>query len=161
MRYNKKMEPISWLSQNWTGLVQTVGMIGALLFTGLALVLDVRSRRAGNLIRLTDRHRELWERMSADPHLARILDPDADLEKKPLTAEEELFAIFVVLHLSDNYFFIKAGFFEQPRGLRKDIRMFFSLPIPRAVWMKVRELQDAHFLKFVEQCWVDGDYFHK
>jgi len=147
------MGEINWLWQNWLNLFQTVGIVGALVFTGFALFLDGRSRRAGDLIRLTDRHRELWERMSMEPQLARILDPSVDIAKAPATREEELFVIFVILHLSDNYFVIKAAFFEAPRGLRKDIELFFSLPLPRAVWKKVRDLQDEPFVEFVEDCW--------
>jgi len=143
--------------QNWMFLLQTLGIVGALLFTGFALLLDARSRRAGNLIRLTDRHRDLWERMSSKSQLTRILDPDADIVQTPVTAEEEMFVIFVILHLSDNYFVIKAGFFERPRGLAKDIRRFFSLPIPRRVWEKVRDLQDQPFVTFVERCWPENE----
>jgi hypothetical protein len=141
---------IGWLTNHWFALLQTGGVMGSLIFTGAALLLDARSRRAGNLIRLTDRHRELWERMYTRPHLARILDPNADIRRAPVTSEEELFVIFVILHLSDNYYVIKAGLFEKPKGLRKDIRMFFALPIPLEVWKKMRELQEERFVQFVE-----------
>ena len=74
-----------------------------------------------------------------------------------MTAEEELFMIFVFLHLSDTYYVIKAGLFEKPAGLRKDIRRFFSLPIPRAVWERIRDLQEKPFVRFVETCWPEAD----
>src|SRR6266478_2705466 len=158
--YNQWVKWINLVWQNWLGVLQTVGVAGALLFTGFALLLDARSRRAGNLIRLTDRHRDLWERMYTEPHLSRILDPNADLTKRPVTPEEEMFTIFIILHLSDNYFVIKAGFFPKPRGLRKDIRSFLSLPIPSSVWRKVRDLQDDPFAEFVEKCWPESRGFH-
>lgn len=146
---------ISWLREHWFAVLQTGGVTVAVVFTGLALLLDARSRHAGNLIRLTDRHRNLWERMYTQPRLSRILDPEADLARTPVTAEEELFVIFVILHLSDSHYVMNAGFFDKPRGLRKDIRMFFSLPIPQAVWQKMRDLQEEAFVKFVESCWPE------
>src|SRR5690349_8307397 len=132
---------MAWIGQHWFGLLQTGGVTASLVFTGFALLLDARSRRAGNLILLTERHRNLWERMYTCPELARILDPAADVKRAPATAEEELFVIFVILHLNDSYYVVQASLFEKPRGLRKDIRLFFSLPIPRMVWKSVRDMQ--------------------
>jgi hypothetical protein len=140
-----------WLRQNWFALVQTGAMAGGLFLVSIAVILEARARRVGNLIRLTEQHRNLWERMCADPQLARILDPHADLSKTPVTAEEELFVIFIVLHLSSTYYAMRAGFFQKPRGLRQDIEQFFSLPIPHAVWLKVKDLQDEPFVRFVEK----------
>jgi hypothetical protein len=144
-----------WLSQNWFALIQTGAMAGGLLLVGVAMLLEARARRVGNLIRLTEQHRELWERMYTDPQLARILNPHADLSRTPVTAEEELFVIFLILHLSSTYYAMRAGFFQKLRGLRKDIEQFFSLPIPRAVWLKVRDLQDEPFVRLVEACWPE------
>src|SRR5438046_1306733 len=91
-----------WIGHNWFALVQTGAVSGGFLLTGLALWLDARARRVANLIHLTEQHRDLWERMCSQPELARILDPDADLVKSPVTAEEELFVIFVILHLGNS-----------------------------------------------------------
>ena len=137
---------------NWSVIVQTGGIVGALLLVSITLLLDARARRIGNLIQLTHQHRELWERMYTRPQLARILDPDANTVKLPITADEELFVIFVILHLSNTYYAMRAGFYPKPHGLRKDIQLFFSLPIPRSVWEKVKELQDEPFVRFVESC---------
>jgi len=137
----------------WSGIIQTGGIVGALLLNGIALILDARARRVGNLIQLTEQHRELWERMYTHPQLARILDPEVDLITLPATADEELFVIFVILHLSNTFYAMRAGFYQKPHGLRKDIQLFFSLPIPRFVWEKVKELQDEPFVRFVESCW--------
>ena len=137
---------------NWSVIVQTGGIVGALLLVSIALLLDARARRIGNLIQLTQQHRELWERMYMRPQLARILDSDADTVKLPITADEELFVIFLILHLSNTYYAMRTGFYPKPHGLRKDIQLFFSLPIPRSVWEKVKELQDEPFVRFVESC---------
>jgi len=146
-----------WIEQNWLALIQTGALAGGLLFTGIAVLLDARARRVGNLIQLTQQHRDLWERLYMQPELARILDPDADPAHLPVTAQEETFVIFIILHLSNTYYAMRAGFFQKLRGLRKDIERFFSLPIPRAVWEKVKDLQDELFVQFVEESFASAD----
>ena len=39
--------------------------------------------------------------------------------------------------------------------IHKDIERFFSLPIPRAVWEKVKDFQEEPFVRFVEKS-IDG-----
>jgi hypothetical protein len=146
-----------WIGQNWLALIQTCALAGGLLFTGMAVLLDARARRVGNLIELTQQHRDLWERLYEQPQLARILDPAADLTRSPVSAEEETFVIFLILHLSNTYYAMRAGFFQKLRGLHKDIERFFSLPIPRAVWNKVKDLQDESFVRFVENSFASQD----
>ncbi len=144
-----------WIAAHWLSLVQTGAVTVALLFGGLAFAMDARTRKADNLIRLSERHLKLWERLYTNPQLSRILDPGADVARQPVSREEELFMIFVFLHLSDTYHIIQAGLFPKSDGLREDVHRFFSLPIPRAVWRKLRDLQDKPFARFVEQCWPE------
>jgi len=139
-----------WVGQNWLALVQTAALFTGLLFTGIAVMLDARARRVGNLIQLTQQHRDLWERLYTQSELARILDPAADAVKSPVTVEEETFVIFLILHLNNTYYATRAGFYQKMHGLRKDIERFFSLPIPHAVWEKVKDLQDESFVRFVD-----------
>ena len=146
-----------WIGQNWLALIQTGALAGGLLFTGIAVLLDARARRVGNLIQLTQQHRDLWERLYMQPELTRILAPAADPSKQPVTAQEETFVIFLILHLSNTYYAMRAGFFQKLRGLRKDIERFFSLPIPRAVWEKVKDLQEESFVRFVEESSASAD----
>jgi hypothetical protein len=35
-------------------------------------------------------------------------------------------------------------------GLRRDVRMFFSLPVPKAVWTKTKLLQNQDFAAFID-----------
>lgn len=144
------MGTFDWLARDWFSVVQTGGIIAALAFVAVGFFYDARSRRVSNLIHLTDRHRLLWERMYSDPKLARILDPAADPDRSPITPEEEMFVVFLILHLANTYYTIRTGFLSQPEGVTRDIQLFFSLPIPKAVWRKVRDLQDRQFVKFVE-----------
>jgi hypothetical protein len=146
-----------WIGHNWLSIIQTVALAGGLLFTGVGVLLNARARRVGNLIQLTQQHRDLWERLYTQPELARILDPAASQAQSPVTAAEEMFVIFLILHLSNTYYAMRSGFFHKLRGVRKDIEGFFSLPIPRAVWEKVKDLQDESFVRFVEQSFATTD----
>lgn len=143
---------LGWVEQHWLVLLQTGGILGALTLSGLALVIDTRTRRVGNLIQLTQEHRRLWERVTGRPELSRILDPDANIARMPVTADEEVFVIFLILHLNCTWYAIRSGFSRKPQGLRRDVHLLFSLPIPRAVWEDVKDLQDKKFVAFVESC---------
>src|SRR5216117_3968311 len=100
----------SWVHQNWFALFQTAAPAAGLFLSAAGIFLDARARRAGNLIQLTQQHRDLWERMYVQPELSRILDPAADIAKLAVTAEEEMFVIFLILHLSSTLTAIRAGF---------------------------------------------------
>src|SRR5258708_7206594 len=131
-----------WTNHNWFALVQTSALSAGLLLIAIALFFEAGALRVANLIQLTQQHRDLWERMFSRPELVRILDADDDPADMGVSAEEETFVIFIILHVSSPYYAIRSGFFRKPHGLRKDIVRFFSLPIPRAVWEKVKALQD-------------------
>jgi hypothetical protein len=146
-----------WIGHNWFPILQTVLIAGALLLIAFGFFLEARARRVTNLIQLTQAHRELWERMYLQPDLSRILDPGADLSEESITSQEELFVIFLILHLNSTYYAMRSGFFQKPDGLRKDIERFFSLPIPSAAWAKVKAFQDAPFVDFVERCFSTFD----
>jgi hypothetical protein len=129
---------LPWLSQNWFALLQSAGIIGSLLFTGITLRDDVRSRRVGNLIAITGQHREIWGYLYSRPELTRVLDATTDLKRVPISEEEELFVTLLILHLNSSYQAMKSGMLVKPEGLHRDIRTFFSLPIPRLVWNKAK-----------------------
>ena len=146
------MEVLGWIAQHWLDLLQSVGIVAGLLFTAATLRTDHRSRRVANLLTVTAHHREIWTRLIDRPALARILAPDPDLEAQPITDEEELLVLLLILHLRSAYEAMTAGMFPMLEGLRQDIRVFFSLPIPRAVWESVKRYQDEAFVVFIEAC---------
>jgi len=45
---------------------------------------------------------------------------------------------------------MKHAEFVRLEGLGKDVRMFFSLPIPRMMWRKVRPFHDKDFADYIE-----------
>ena len=143
---------LRWLGDNWFTLLQSIGIIGGLLFTGIALRHDARGRRITNLIALTGSHRDIWSEFSRRPELARVLDPRADLAQEGVTEAEKKFVTLIVLHLSSVYHALEDSLSVTPDGLRRDIQGLFSRPVPRAVWENIKSLQDREFVRFVEAC---------
>jgi hypothetical protein len=142
----------AWLTQNWFNLLSAVGVIGSLLFTAVSVRSETKVRRVGNLLTLTQSHRELWRELFHNPKLARVLEASPNLRRKPVTRDETIFANLVILHLSSAFVAIQTGLTIKPEGLRLDVGEFFSLPIPRAIWEKTKVLQNDDFVEFVDQC---------
>jgi hypothetical protein len=150
VRYNQCMVVLTWVDMNWFNLLQSGGIIASLLVSAAALRLDANARRTGNLLEITENHREIWSYLYTHPELSRVLDASVDLKRVPVTTEEELFVNFLVLHLNSAFYAMKKDVYVKPEGLRRDIQLFFSLPIPDAVWEKVKALQEEDFVRFVE-----------
>jgi hypothetical protein len=144
------MEGIRWIADNWVTLLNAVGVVGGLFFTATAVRSATKTQRIANLIALTSNHREVWREFFRNPELARVLDSSADLEKDPVTPEEREFVNMVVLHVSSAYESLKDELMIRQDGLERNMRSFFSLPIPRTVWEKTKTFQNEDFVKFVE-----------
>ena len=141
---------LNWFRDNWFTLLQSLGIIGGLLFTGFSLRIDARVRRISNVFEVTKQHREIWTQLYSQPELKRILDPAVDVTQDPVTSGEELFLTLLILHLASAYRARRFGMVLSPEELRADISSFFALPIPRAVWEKSKAFQDHDFVSFVE-----------
>lgn len=139
-----------WVAEHWLDLLQTVGIIGGLLFTARTTLKDERARRISNLIAVTAQYGQIWGEFYERPGLSRVLKKDVDLSKEPISEEEALFVNLLVVHLGTVYRAMKGGMFVRLEGLQRDIQEFFSLPIPKAVWEKAKPLQDNDFVAFVE-----------
>jgi hypothetical protein len=142
----------TWGAQLWIDLLQTVGIVGGLLFTAYATWKDERARRIGNSIAITEQYRQIWKELYERAELSRVLAKDADVEKQPVSVQEELFVKTLVLHLGTVYRAMKHSEFVKLEGLRRDVREFFTLPIPREVWQRVKSFQDKDFVEFVGKC---------
>jgi hypothetical protein len=146
-----------WLLQNWFTLLNAVGIVGSLVFTAFSLRSETKTRRIANLLVITQNHREIWSELYKRPELARVLNAGVDLKVEPVRLEEELFVNFLLLHLSAAYRAMKDDVFVKQEGLREDIRRFFSLPIPAAIWEKLKPLQDDDFAAYLESARLTGD----
>ena len=141
-----------WVSQNWFTILSALGIIGSLLFTGISLRSETKTRRIGNLLVLTQSHRELWSELFSHPRLARVLDPKADVSVDPITVEEGYYVNMIIQHLNSAFEATKSGLVIKPEGVTKDVRWLLSLPIPREIWGKLKALQNDDFVAFVEEC---------
>ena len=141
-----------WFSQNWFELFSAIGVIAGLWFTAFSLRSETKTRRVANLLTITANHREIWKVFLNDPDLRRILDASADLVEQPITRDEEVFATMVILHVGSVYYAMKDELVVKLEGLRRDVSQFISLPLPRAVWEKVKLVQNDEFVDFVESC---------
>jgi hypothetical protein len=68
-----------------------------------------------------------------------------------VTESERLFVRFLILHLATSFEARKRRMYFAEEGLKRDMREFFSLPIPRAIWSGVRVYQQQDFVHFVDE----------
>ncbi len=139
-----------WIGEHWFDLLQTAGIIGSLLLAAYTAWKDDRARRIGNSIAINGQHRTIWKDIYEHPQLARVLEKDADVAETPISLGEELFVTSIVAPLSTVFRAMKHGEFVKLEGLQNDVCEFFALPIPKAVWEKLKPLQDEKFVKFIE-----------
>jgi hypothetical protein len=141
-----------WILANWFTGLSALGIIGSLAFTAVSFRSETKTRRIANLLTLTQNHRELWSELFDHPDLSRVLDASVDLSAHPISLDESFFVNMAIQHLSSAYEALQSGLVIKPEGMSQDIRWFFSLPIPKAIWEKLKVLQNDDFTEFVEQC---------
>lgn len=146
------MGGLRWIAENGLALLNAAGVVGGLLFTGISLHSETKTRRIANLLTLTENHRALWSEYFRNAQVTRVLNPTADVSKDPVTRNEEIFVGLVIQHLSGVFHALRDELLVKPEGLRRDVWWFFSLPIPQSVWERVKILQNDAFMDFVEKC---------
>jgi hypothetical protein len=138
-----------WLQANWFNLVQTRSIVIGLLFAGLSVHRETRTRRLTNLLALKQEHRELWSTIHSHPELARILKSDVDLVGEPVSPEEEIFLRQIIVHIATAWELIRDGTPLNKEALSSDVRSFLSLPVPNWAWQRAAHAQDRDFMNFV------------
>ena len=146
------MQSLRWLAENWITYLNALGVVGGLFFTGYSLHSETKTRKIANLLTLTQSHRDVWKEVLHEPKLARVLSLRADTRRDPITREEEIFVTLVVQHLGSVFLAMRDDLTIDPEGLRRDVWQFFSMPVPQAVWDRLKILQDDDFVAFVEAC---------
>jgi hypothetical protein len=144
------METFRWFAEHWFESVETLGVVGSLLFTAYIAHKDERSRQISNMFAVNERHDFIWSQLG-EPGLARVRQKDVNLREQPVTDREWAFVTMLLLHLDTVRRALQAGLFITLDGLQSDIRYFLSLPIPRAVWETIRPFQDKEFIELVER----------
>jgi hypothetical protein len=144
------METARWIAEHWFDLLQTAGIVSGFAFTIHALHTESEARKIDNLIALNQEHMAIWKELYGRPELSRITEKRVALDTKPLSHEERLFVTFLILHLSVVYRAMRAKMFVNIEGLTEDVKVFFSLPIPKIIWNTIKSSQDKDFVSFVE-----------
>ena len=147
---------LAWLNDNWFSLLQSAGIIGGLLFTGLAARREARSRKTSDILTLLEQHRELWSEIHRRPELARVILPEVDLVASPLSVPEERFLNLVIVHFHTGWQLAVDRVVHTPEIMAADVRGFFTLPLPRAVWEQSKASRDPEFVRFVDTALADG-----
>ena len=139
----------SWVNGNWFNVIQTVGIIGSLWIAAMAANRESRTKGIENLLSLSEHHRELWKEIPGQNDLVRIFQPDADTLLVPVTMAEAEFLNLVIVHFQTGWCIAKAGGFTTLAEMKADVRSFFTLPLPRAVWENTKGNRDPAFVRFV------------
>ena len=139
-----------WFTDNWFNLFSSLGIIGGLWFTAVSLHSETKTRRIANLLTVTANYREIWKEFFHSPALARVIDPLADVTNQPVTPAEELFVGLIISHINSVFYATNDKLVVKWEGLRRDVGLFFSLPIPNAVWTKSKLLQNQDFAAFID-----------
>jgi hypothetical protein len=142
----------AWFADNAVNLLTAIGIIGSLWFTALSFRAETKTRRVANLINITGSHREVWKLFFNAPELTRVFDSRADISKHPVSQKEEIFVNMVIAHISTVFYAIQNDLVVKQEGVRRDVAQFLSLPIPRAIWEKIKIIQNDDFAAFVESC---------
>jgi hypothetical protein len=141
-----------WILQNGFNLFSAIGIIASLWFTAISLRSETKTRRIANLLTITANHREIWKEFLNNPKLARVRDAAADTAKQPVTDAERVFVTMIILHISSVYYAMKDELVIKLEGLRRDVAQFLSLPIPKAIWEKMKVFQNDALVRFIEEC---------
>ena len=141
-----------WLSDNWFPLIQTLGIIGGLVFTALSIRQSTNARKASDLLALTEQHRHLWNEVYSRPGLTRIYEEKIDLLANPVTVSEERFLNEVIVHFQTGWQLSCHGSLLTLQAMRADASTFFKLPLPHAVWQQTKKARDPNFVHFIESC---------
>jgi nitrate reductase gamma subunit len=143
---------VGWWWSHWHEVLETVGIVGGLLFTGVTLRRDLQARKIAEYLTQASQHRRLWSQLHRRPSLRRVLEPDRDLTLEPLQVEERRFLELVFTHFHTGWLIVRSGHSLVPMGvLAADAGHLFGLPAPAAVWNEVRGIHQAAFVAFVER----------
>ncbi|WP_395746693.1 hypothetical protein [Prosthecobacter sp.] len=141
---------ISWTGAHVFDLISAVGIISGLCYTSVSFQESARARRIDNLLKLTEQHRNIWEKIQGNPALARIRADDTDLIKHPVTMEEAQFVTFLILHIHCWYRAMLDKEVVSLEGMKRDVRGILSRPVPRHVWEQRKSYLDHDFREFVD-----------
>ena len=147
------MDGFSWVDSHFN-LIQTAGIIGGLCLTAAAARREAKAREIENLLTLSNHHRELWGGITTKPELQRIFETDLDVAKNPPDVAEEVFINEAFAQYMTSWRIANIGGIITLKELATDVKWFFSLPLPHAVWEKTKVFKNEKFVGFVKRAIV-------
>lgn len=145
------MSPLTLLYSHWFELAQTAAIAAGFVVSALSHSLELRFRRAEFAFHVTTAHRSIWGLIHSNPELSKVLESNRNPAEQQTTPSEEEFVLSVILHLASVHQAIHLGLHTSTSGMIRDVREFFSLPIPRHVLRKHIQFQTPEFQKFLHQ----------
>ena len=139
----------SWIQDNWPAAITAIGVIGSLWIGIRTSDRDAKTREKEALDRIAELHERLWTQMSAEPRLQRILQRELNTPADSITVGEEEFINRVMVHFLRAWRDAKDGGMISLEELSKDAGVFFSLPLPHAVWERTKQFRNPRFVQFV------------
>ena len=142
---------VSWLGDHWHSLLESAGIIGGLVFTGVTVRRDLEARRVTEYLTLATQHRRLWGQLHRRKSLSRLLDPERNLADEPITRSELNFLSLAFVHFHTSWLISReAGLLLPMPVLAADAGNFFHLPVPRAAWEQQRATYQGEFVAFID-----------
>jgi len=132
------------------GWLEPLGIIAGLVFSGVALRNDVRSRKLESFTKIAEGHREIWSALLKDPSLERIRHDQVDLELFPITPVENRLVRSILHHVLLTFEARASKQIGDIGDFDRDVREFLARPIPRQVWSEIAHFQPARFRRFIE-----------
>lgn len=142
---------LPWINENWFSLIQSIGIVAGLFFTGVTLRHDLRARRVSQYLTLATQHRHLWSALYRHPKLARLMDPCRDIAKESVSKSEQAYLKLVFVHFHTGWLVAREGSLTPLSTLASDAAGFFNLPAPAIVWAKEKSEFEESFVSFIEE----------
>ncbi len=145
----------SWVNANYNAIqvvgliITSVGVIVSLQSNAAASRRDAISNETKNIFTQSEHHSKLWDKISQNPKLSRVLSDDPKVLEKPIEAEEEVFINEAITHYLTSWRVASTGGFIKRKELILDVQWFFSKPLPQAIWEKDKRFKNPQFVKFV------------
>jgi hypothetical protein len=133
-----------WLIIDWFNLVQSFCLVGGFIFASKAWRLQF-------LVGVTEKHRNLWEKMMNDPNVQRIFTAQVNLSEKPITQAEKVALDMILIHYETGWETARFLDRERLKPLANDIGRFFRLPLVHHTWDKTKDCHSRNFVRFVDQ----------
>lgn len=140
-----------FLQNHWFDLLQSLFIITGFILAAITFRSERRSRKLTTLLTLRKNRNEVWNPIFTHPELARIRHKQVDLVAKPITAKERQLVQQSITHLHSVFQAIQLGDITAPPELERDVRQFFSLPIPKVILEEVKAFQADDFIKYINQ----------